>query len=389
MKNYINTFFYLSILILFFSCVPDNEKFNGTPEDNNLSIETVIGSISTPVTFALPGQLVDFTVTLPQDFVSKVNTKLTVEAVTTTTGMSIRKGYVTLNPGQNSGSGKILVGGGGGTFSMPVSLKLNAVSLETAFPGKQFLLTSEKVIVDSGDTSVPDDSDNKFQIKVAWESTSSGNPMTCSISRDNSTALTLKGNNWTSVKYIKISGTDYPIVFNTDLNTTAFNFKNLQGPIIQADKGIEVKSSGKALLFNFGVAGIQEILMSPFSATVPPPPSPFGVFFSGGNFITGTNLKSKSYQILNSQLTSTSSSETVETGFNEGTYIVSIIPSGVIEATTTNLRYRIIVKLPSGLVNIYNGVFNNITSTSPKKDIFKFTKTGLGQNADYGNFLQL
>ncbi len=384
MINLIKTIVVFQILLIVVSCTT-NDKFDGTPESNNLTIETITGTVSSTATFALPGQAVDFTATIPQEFAAMVNDTIDIEAVTKTLGGSLRRATVRLLPGINTINGKVLVGGGGGTFNMPVSLKLNAISLKNAIAGKHFLLTSNEITFDSGDTSVPVDSDSKFQVKVAWENLSTGNQINCKITRLNSVALTLKGSTVSSSN-ITVMGTQYPITYDTDLTTTASNFVSTHAVTILADKNIIVTSIGKSIFFDNSTDTLPTISIPSGSGT-----NIGGAIFTSANFAAAGSLEApRSFSILNSQLASTSTTgiENQLAVYNPGNYKVSISPT-VLESTPLDLKYRIIIKKPDGTTLIYNGTYNQATSTSGFIDILKFTKEGLGDDAVYSNIIQL
>lgn len=389
MKKLFKIIVIIQLFTLLFSCT-ENEKFDGTPEDNNLVFETITGVVSTNATFALPGQTIDFTATIPQDFATMVNDTIDIEAVTSTIGGSLRKKSVRLLPGQSSVTDKILVGGGGGTFFMPVDLKLNAINIKNSFPGKQFLLKSNVITIESGDTRVPADSDNKLQIKVAWESLTTRNRIECKISRVGSVALSLKGsitsaNPNPSSNVIKIDGTQYPISYNTDLNTTAENFVLLNSQDILNNNGIVVRNEGKALLFEYSTSTVPVITINNATGT-----NLGGFVFSSVTTGSGTLYTSREYLILNSQIASTSSSglESALGSYNAGNYKISINAISL-ESTPNDLKYRIIIKKPNGETFVYNGVYNQMTTTSGFKDIFSFSKVGYGDSAIYSNFTQL
>lgn len=389
MKKLFKIIVIIQLFTLLFSCT-ENEKFDGTPEDNNLVFETITGVVSTNATFALPGQTIDFTATIPQDFATMVNDTIDIEAVTSTIGGSLRKKSVRLLPGQSSVTDKILVGGGGGTFFMPVDLKLNAINIKNSFPGKQFLLKSNVITIESGDTRVPADSDNKLQIKVAWESLTTRNRIECKISRVGSVALSLKGsitsaNPNPSSNVIKIDGTQYPISYNTDLNTTAENFVLLNSQDILNNNGIVVRNEGKALLFEYSTSTVPVITINNATGT-----NLGGFVFSSVTTGSGTLYTSREYLILNSQIASTSSSglESALGSYNAGNYKISINAISL-ESTPNDLKYRIIIKKPNGETFVYNGVYNQMTTTSGFKDIFSFSKVWYGDSAIYSNFTQL
>ena len=382
-----NLFLQFLILLFVLSSCTKEDKYEGTPISNKQDIETINGTIVSNTMFALPGQFIDFTATLPVEFINIVNQDINIEVQTSTLGGSLRRSSVKVLKGQNIVTGKVLVGGGDGTFYMPVKLKLNAVKLTTEITGKHFLLTSDSVTINSGVTSVPVDDDRRLQIKIAWESLQTGNNLTCNISRVGSVALTLRGS-VSSGADIKITGTAYPFTFNTDLVTTATNFVTNYSAAILTNKNIIVTSVGKSIFFKYSTPTAPLITIN--STTTPANTLNLnGATFSSFNFQPGSSLSAfKQYPILNSQILSSSASglESVEGGFNEGDFAISLKPA-ILETTPVDVKYRIIIKKPSGEVFIYNGVLLNATTASLSKKVLTFSKSGYGDAAVYDYFI--
>lgn len=376
------------ILAMLVSCTED-DKFDGTIEDNNLSKETIVGVVETTSNFALPGQSIDFKVTLPQDFVQLVKDTLDVEATTKTVGGAIRKSTVRFLPGQNIAEGEIIVGTGGGTYFMPVELKLNAIALKNAYPGKHFFIASNIITLGSGDTSVPASSDKQMQIKVAWENTSIGNNIECVIRRVNSVALTLSGRNPSTLN-IKVKNINYSLPYTTDLITTATKFVQDHGQTILSNHGITVSSIGKAIIFE--APGILK------SDVVVPNPTGFNLSGSAianiilGNTTAEPEVFDPRYISIYKYQTADVSSQGFEKStyglYNPGDYVVSM-KAKTLEASLIDLKYRIIVTLPTGEVLIYNDIYSNISTTSESKDILSFTKTDIGENSTFSNIIKL
>lgn len=385
MKIYPRIIIVVCFLFFLFSCTT-HDKFNGTPVDNKLVFETITGTVSSPTTFALPGQSIDFTTSLPQEFVSMVNDTLDVEAITTTLGGSIRKSIVRFLPGISTVSSKILVGGGGGTFNMPVDLKLNAIALKNAFPGKQFLLKSNILTLDSGVTSVPTDNDTEFQVKIEWENLTVGNNIKCNVARVNSTAVSLFGKNAASKINIKYNNVNYLATYDTDLSTTASAFVALHSLAFLANN-IELEAVGKSIIFKSSTVSPSITL-----STVAPNTSGNlnGKVFNVGDF-AGNGITSRSLSVRNSQSLNKVTSNDVEqqtTVFNPGNYRVFLTATSL-EQPVMNLKYRIIIKQPNGEVTIFNDIYNGLTTTSAPKDILTFTKTGIEATSQYINITKL
>jgi hypothetical protein len=152
----------------------EGERVSGSPV-GVIPIETVTGSVSTDANFALPGQVIKFTATLPAGFRNIVKDTVTIEASTFTTGGGIRRASVDILPGQESETGEITVGGGGGTFDLNCDLRLTAINLKKVVPGKHYLITSNTVSIASGNSSVPPENDSRLQIRVSWENKTAQN----------------------------------------------------------------------------------------------------------------------------------------------------------------------------------------------------------------------
>lgn len=371
----------LSLIFLSLVSCTKNDKFEGTPSLNGQELETIKGTIVSNTIFALPGQTIDFTATLPLEFVSKVNQEVSVEVQTRSTSGSFRRASIQFPKGQNVVTGKVLVGGDG-TFFMPVYLKLNAVKLTDEIAGKHYLLTSDEVAVDSGSTSVPVDDDSRLQIKVAWENKTTGNDFLCSISRVASTVVSLKGSIASNAK-ITISGTAYNFSFDTDLTVTATNFVTTYAATILTNKNIIVTSIGKAIFFKYSTP------VAPVISCASTSPSNTrnlgGSSFNSFNFLPG-NGTSREFPVLNSQSASTTAIESPSFVFNEGNFLVSIKPI-VLETSPIDLKYRVIIKKPNGDVLVSNSIFVGATASSLAKNVLTFSKTGYGSAAVYDNFV--
>lgn len=168
------------------SCVDDTEKFTGTPV-GVMPIETLTGTVTTDTDFALLGQKINFTATLPEGFRNIVTDTVTVEATTITLGGSVRRATVDILPGENSKTGEISIGGGGGAFDLTADLKLTAMNLKSPVPGKHYLLDSNVITIASGNSSVPSERDDRLQIRVSWQNVSSPNNIRVKVQRPSGT----------------------------------------------------------------------------------------------------------------------------------------------------------------------------------------------------------
>ena len=300
MKN-LKIFLWFLVASVLFSCGNDDNKFTGSPIDT-MAIETITGTVSTDTNFALLGQTINFTATLPQGFRDTVQDTVTVEASTLTLGGSLRRGTVDILPGHDSATGEITVGGGGGGFDLTFDLALTGIKLKKEVPGKHYLIKSNTITVASGNSSVPAENDSKLQIRVSWEN--------------------LTNPNIIRAKVVRPSG----IV--TSLNPE------------------------------------------------------------------GSPLTSRYYFVSNSQLINQNGNPTPEGpsyGYTEGVYKIKIGVDSTVDLVSdpVNLKYRVTVRFPNKDVEVFNGVYQNLSGTSGYKDVLQFTKTGFGDNAQYTNFINL
>ena len=393
LKNILLSIFVIMVV----SCTKD-EKFEGTPTapNSNQVVETVKGTIVSNTSLALPGQLIDFTFTLPIDFIQKIDQDVKVEVKTRTLGNSTRIVSVDLPRGQNVGTGKVLIGGGGGTYDMKVELFLNAIALSKPFPGSYFQLTSDKVLVDSGSTGVPSEDDSRLQIRVGWESGETANFINSKIYRVNSTAITLKGKSFTLINKVRIIGAGptqtYDIGLVTTLEAAADKFVNdWKSSILTNHSTItNVRSSGKAIIFDFN-SGIPPTINFLIPATQGNIDIISGPAFTNAEFASNGSLEnSRTMNILSFQPKGNGVLESNSGLFNLGDYRVTIQPKIVSPAFYgKDLKYRVIIRKPNGDVLLYVGTYA-IPAIPPsifaERTVLTFSKIGLGETADYINF---
>ena len=182
----------------------------------------------------------------------------------------------------------------------------------------------------------------------------------------------------------------YPLNFTTTLEAAAAVFVSVNSANILANNPSinSITSSGKAIIFNYTSTAPPTIGFTSY-----PPGTGTGKItgksFNSAFFESNGNLdRPRTQSIFNFQSPSSSNEEANTSLYNVGNYIVSIRPS-IVEPESLNgdLKYRIILRKPDGSVVIYQGVYANSSSTSPEKSVLTFTKTGLGDNAVYDNFI--
>ncbi len=204
MKNFIKIFSLLFTLSLFVSCNTD-EKFSGSPE-GNLEIITLKGTVTTHVTSALTSQKVPFTVTLPEN--KTFADTVTVEVSSTAKSGGRTRTSVDIMPGQSSATGEITAVGGS-IFKTTFDLSLTAINLKTVEPGKHYLMTSDKVTIDTGNSSIPDSDSSRLIVRLLWPFPSATNKLKFVLDRPgtiaDATVLTL--NSYGKVHFLLNNGT--------------------------------------------------------------------------------------------------------------------------------------------------------------------------------------
>ncbi|GEM_PF-2184458 len=370
------------------SCDDDDDKFTGSPV-GVLPFETVTATVSTDATFALPGQEINFTATLPESFRAVVMDTVTVQATIYSMGGGVRNASVDILPGSNSGTEKISVPGGGGTFDLNFDMKLTAINLKRVVPGKHYLLTSNTINVASGSTGVPTTNDKRLKISIDWENKTIVRKVRVKAERIGLTTVTLLGTGGSGT--LRVNGNAFPVPFSTDLATTAANFVTAQSAALSA-LGVTATSVGTDLYLSY-------------SGT-----SPLVTFTNGGvrAFVYGEAYVGsvtdwpKTYFLSASKLGTTSegistSSVPVTTpnpiytpspyAYNPGTYAfkIGVVQAADLEAPSVDLKYRIVVKFPNGDTKIYNGVYNAMSVASGFKTVLAVTKTGTGDSVTYSD----
>ncbi len=173
----------VSVGFLFlYSCSTD-DRFSGSPV-GNIEIVTLQGIISSPYTqadsIALPGQEFDFTAKLPEG----VTFTDTVEVEVTTLrsdGRRVREIYDIL-PGQTSVTDKI--GAAGGLiYDTTMEMFISAINLQTVDAGKHYLIESNKLVIKTGNTSVPVAEVDRLKVIFTWPNPGSQNKVGFFIDR--------------------------------------------------------------------------------------------------------------------------------------------------------------------------------------------------------------
>lgn len=151
------------LVLLIIGCEDDDNKFSGTPV-GVMNIETLKGNIEADVTFALPNQKFNWTVTLPRTFSDTVS----VEATSISNSGRRIRAYVDVLPGDLSAIGEMRAAGGG-LFETTFDLYLSAIKLQTEeVPGTHYLLESDVTQIATGNNFVPSQNSNRLIVKLVW-----------------------------------------------------------------------------------------------------------------------------------------------------------------------------------------------------------------------------
>ena len=156
--------FLIAFIAFIFSCSTD-EKFSGSPI-GNVEIVTLNATVASTTLNALGTQEVDVTITLPDNktFVDTVSVEVTTLRQN---GVGRTRGYIEIMPGQNTATGKVEAVGGE-FFTGTFSLFLSAINLQTVEAGRHYLITSNKIDINTGDTSLLATQEDRLRIGVAW-----------------------------------------------------------------------------------------------------------------------------------------------------------------------------------------------------------------------------
>jgi hypothetical protein len=164
----------LLTVALFVSSCDEDDVFVGTPVGTNVQFETIHGTISTPETNVVASQVIDITVSIPQAFA--VETKVQAQAFLPQTNKRTTK-TVIIPAGETSAESTMTVPGVEQSdlpFHLNLELSLIAIAtgddvLPSGFAGKQYSLTSDKVILDFGDSSMPALNNARFIVRFDFE----------------------------------------------------------------------------------------------------------------------------------------------------------------------------------------------------------------------------
>ena len=191
MKKSLFTYVLGIFMITIVGCSTD-EKFNGSPIDDQ-TIVTLMGAITTPVENALTDQKVEFTASLPEG--KTFSDTVTVEVTTLRTDGGRVRGYYDILPGQTSVTDEIDAVGGL-VFDTTFELSMTAIRLKTTEPGTHYLMTSNKVVINTGSSSIPDVESDRLQVRIVWENPSPSNRFKLWIDKPDGSTTDILGNNF-------------------------------------------------------------------------------------------------------------------------------------------------------------------------------------------------
>jgi hypothetical protein len=172
----------LSLLALVILSCSTDDKFSGSPVGSQ-QIETLEGTISTPATAALTGQDIDFTASLPAGVTFNDTVKIEVTTLRSDGGRI--RDYYELMPNQTTITDKIEAVGGL-IFSTTFELSITGIFLQTTIPGKHYLMTSNKITLSTGNTSIPDTQDDRLKVFLTWYNNNPSNKMRLTIDKPGS-----------------------------------------------------------------------------------------------------------------------------------------------------------------------------------------------------------
>lgn len=170
MKNIKKFFLLAPLMAAFVACDDEGDVFTGSPlDDPNIAIvpitaviETVPAEAATNNVF-LTDQKIPVKITLPRAFADTVQ----VEATSLSSNGRRRRNYIEFLPNETVQTGDVLAAGGD-LFNDRFEMYASAIELYNGEPGKHYLLNSNVLTINSGNTTVPDNDVTKLQIKLSW-----------------------------------------------------------------------------------------------------------------------------------------------------------------------------------------------------------------------------
>lgn len=433
MKNFKSLFYIGIIFFLVAGCSDDDDQgIVGSVDGNNLEVVAIEGTISTTESFVLTGQKVPITFTLPRAFKDTV----TVEITSLSDGGKRARTYIVVPANQTTVTDEANAANSttGRYEGSVTTMFLSGIALNTVEPGLHYLLSSNVLSLQTGDTSIPATNTTKFQVKLAWfyPGASNANILSMQVDRPNASTVTVSNANsagttvtvpstngilpgmlvkvtsgtgafaqpTTSLPYVLSVNSETSLtlsvapatalnnatidVFGNDVNLTgASNGTGAdQRKITVASTAGLVRGMVVAVSSGTGRLAANALVVdvtSPTEFTVANNPtaalSGATIMASYPDAYPGYISDIRVHDIL------TAGNRNLPTNSTpEGDYVFKISPSSLVSGTTS-LPYRLVVVYPTGEVKILNGVYNGIATGSPYKDVLKVTKTGTGDSA--------
>ena len=421
--------------LFFASCESDEEKYSGTPVGNQ-EIITLQGRISTTTTDALFNQKVPFTVELPQQF------KDTVTVEVTTLGLSGTRTRVSVDlmPNQTVIS-DVIPAVGGSIFNNTFELFISGISLKHTEPGRHYLIESNRITINTGNSTVPSDDSSKLQVSVFWFNPNQ-NDFRVWVDRPNVVNYTSAPgatNNGNVITVNDTSGLRVGMVVTVSSGTGAFRANTMVTEITSATtfttnlaprntatvmenlgNNAVVTGGGENFVLNGASSGTgadaTTITLSSGTTEGLVVGMPVAVIGGTGRFTTTTGPAAASATILEiksptqfrvSGVAAALVNATVAAIFPDvypsdsshgfanvtvavspgtssqaGEYTLKILPTKLL-TSGADVAYRVVWKFPNGTVGYYNGVFEGATLSSLSETVLKVTKTGSGPGATY------
>lgn len=413
------------------SCESDEVKYSGTPVGNQ-DIVTLQGIISTPITDALPNQKVPFTIELPRQFKDTVNVEVT------TLGLSGTRTRVSVEflPFETVVSDEISAVGGA-IFNNTFEMFISGISIRHTEPGVHYLIESNRIIINTGNSAVPGDDASKFQVRMFWPNSAQNdfriwvdkpnavNYESAPGATNNGAVITVNDTNGLKVGMgVSVSSGSGKFRDNTVVTQilSATTFRVSLAPRtteVLGDNAVVTGGGENEVLtgLNSDITTPTEIVLSngntdkllvgmtlmvvdgtgefgvstPAITAVGPrileiiSPTRFRVTRVITPLVNATvafvvadgNPTSNGFNIANSK-----SDVSPGTSSIVGEYTFKIMPVKV-ASPGTNLPYRIVWKFPNGTVGYYNGVYEAAALSSLSETVLKVTKSGDGASATY------
>jgi len=200
MKKLFNIFCLVFVATAIVSC-DENDPVSGSPVDNS-DIVTLTGIISSPEAAVVAGQQIGFTATIPQTFEGDVR----VEATASLPNGVKTTASVVIPAGQTSASGIIQVPSSEAPILMPfnnaMKLSLTAILLTEGESGTHYLLNSNELTLDYGDSATPAANITRLTITFDWKGPYDQNDLDMYVIRVNpDNSLSVIGTGFTGTRY--------------------------------------------------------------------------------------------------------------------------------------------------------------------------------------------